>query len=235
MTLTWLLLAAAILLADGPTRGVGRRVRSGPPGGRARRAPLSRRALERIAALAAGSACLALLGVSRGVVAAVLVVPVVVLVVRRADSRPRRPAAAPTLPLALDLIAVALRAGQPVDTALITAAPAAGELASDLTQVGRLLRLGADPVDAWAAVDDVPALATVAAAGRRSAASGIRLAGAFEAVAAQLRADRRAAGQARAHRVGVLAAAPLGLCFLPSFVCLGIVPALIGLAEHVLQ
>jgi pilus assembly protein TadC len=229
VTVGWLLLAAALALAGGPRRARPRRVE------RAERAAPSRRTLELVAASAAAGACLLVLGIARGAVASALVVPGVVLVVRWAHSRPSRPAAAPSLPLALDLIAVALRAGQPVDAALIVAAPAAGELAGDLVRVGRLLRLGADPVDAWGAVTDVPGLAAVAAAARRSATSGIRLAGAFEAMAAQLRVDRRAAGQARAQRVGVLAAAPLGLCFLPSFVCLGIVPALIGLAEHVLR
>lgn len=229
MTVSWLLLAAAIVLAGGSRPAERRREK------RAERAALSRRALELIAASAATGACLTVLGLERGAVASALVSPAVVLVVRQAHARPSRPAAAPTLPLALDLIAVALRAGQPVDAALIVAAPAAGALAGHLVRVGRLLRLGADPADAWSAVTDVPALASVAAAARRSATSGIRLASAFEATAAQLRADRGAAGQARAHRVGVLAAAPLGLCFLPSFVCLGIVPALIGLAEHVLR
>lgn len=32
------------------------------------------------------------------------------------------------------------------------------------------------------------------------------------------------------RRVGVLAVAPLGLCFLPAFVLLGIVPVVVGLA-----
>ena len=35
------------------------------------------------------------------------------------------------------------------------------------------------------------------------------------------------------ERAGVLAAAPLGLCFLPSFVCLGIVPIVVGIARGV--
>jgi Flp pilus assembly protein TadB len=228
---TWLLLAAAFALAGRPRRTA----REEQPGARQHRPQLSPRALESIAALASVVACLAVLGIGRGAVAAVVVAPAVIVVVRRAQARPSRPTTAPALPLALDLIAVALRAGQPVDTALITVAPAAGDLAGELLRVGRLLRLGADPVDAWDAVADVPALAAVAAAARRSATSGIRLAATLEAVAAQLRADQRAAGEARAHRVGVLAAAPLGLCFLPSFVCLGIVPALIGLAAHVLR
>jgi hypothetical protein len=40
---------------------------------------------------------------------------------------------------------------------------------------------------------------------------------------------------ATAERAAVLIAGPLGLCFLPAFVCLGIVPVVAGLAGHLLQ
>jgi hypothetical protein len=33
----------------------------------------------------------------------------------------------------------------------------------------------------------------------------------------------------------VLVAAPLGLCFLPAFVCLGIIPTVVGIAGAVLS
>ena len=38
------------------------------------------------------------------------------------------------------------------------------------------------------------------------------------------------AAEARAQRAGVLIAAPLGLCFLPAFLVLGVAPVVIGLA-----
>jgi pilus assembly protein TadC len=38
---------------------------------------------------------------------------------------------------------------------------------------------------------------------------------------------------AAAERAGVLIAGPLGLCFLPAFVCLGIVPVVVGLAGEI--
>lgn len=143
--------------------------------------------------------------------------------------------AASNLPLALDLTAVALRAGQPLERALLAGAPAAGDAAGGLVTVARLLTLGADPAEAWAAVSEHSALAAVAVAARRSAHSGIRVAAAFESLAADLRGRAGAAGLARAHKAGVLAAAPLGLCFLPGFVCLAIVPAVTGLAATVLH
>ncbi|CKW18115.1 alanine rich membrane protein [Mycobacterium tuberculosis] len=37
------------------------------------------------------------------------------------------------------------------------------------------------------------------------------------------------------ERAGVLIAGPLGLCFLPAFLCVGIVPLVVGLAGDVLQ
>jgi Flp pilus assembly protein TadB len=219
---TWLALAAAIGVSG---RGA---VTTADP---VRRAPASLRTLRLVAAFGAAVACVGVFGVGQGLPAAAVLVPVTVLTVTRVHARPPRVRPGPELPLALDLIAVALRAGRPLDAALLLAAPAAGPLADRFAKVGGLLRLGADPADAWSAVAGDEVLGPVAAAARRSSASGVRLAAAFEALAADVRARMRAAGEARAHKVGVLAAAPLGLCFLPSFVCLGIVPAVIGLAR----
>jgi hypothetical protein len=41
--------------------------------------------------------------------------------------------------------------------------------------------------------------------------------------------------RAAAERAAVLIAGPLGLCYLPAFVCLGIVPVIAGLATDVLR
>ena len=49
------------------------------------------------------------------------------------------------------------------------------------------------------------------------------------------RCSYRAAAAAAAERARVLIAGPFGLCFLPAFVCLGIVPVVAGLAGDVLQ
>jgi hypothetical protein len=43
-------------------------------------------------------------------------------------------------------------------------------------------------------------------------------------IAQAARSRRRAAGAAAARRAAVLATLPLGLCFLPAFVLLGVVP-----------
>jgi Flp pilus assembly protein TadB len=152
--------------------------------------------------------------------------------VGRADARRVRVAAGgpgdANVPLLLDLVAAALRAGRPLPDALELAAPAgAPATAARLVQVARLLRLGAEPERAWAAVAEGP-LRPLLPVAVRSAASGLKLASAFERLAAELRAERAAADLARASRAGVLALAPLAACFLPSFVCLGVVPTVAG-------
>jgi len=68
----------------------------------------------------------------------------------------------------------------------------------------------------------------------RAADSGAPVVGAVSRLAAEARAQARADGEQRARRVGVLVVAPLGLCFLPAFVLLGVVPVVAGLAGPLL-
>jgi hypothetical protein len=124
-----------------------------------------------------------------------------------------------------------LRAGQPIAAALAVVAPMTDSAAPGLLRAAGLLRLGAPAADAWAELVGDPVLAPVARLARRSADSGIRLATGFEQLAADVRAQLRSAARARAQRAGIWAIAPLGLCFLPAFVCLGIVPVMIGIAR----
>jgi pilus assembly protein TadC len=70
---------------------------------------------------------------------------------------------------------------------------------------------------------------------RRSAASGTALAQAVSELADQSRLDAADTARAAAERASVLIAGPLGVCYLPAFVCLGIVPVVVGLAGDVLQ
>jgi hypothetical protein len=199
---------------------------------------LSATALRWLAAGAGTVAAVAAFGPGRGAAVAVLTAPLLALVVGHLHGRQHRrglPADASRVPLLLDLLAAALRSGQPISSALVAVAPLAGtRLAAQLRQVGGLLRLGADPVRAWASLTD-SALAPVASTGRRSAESGVRLARGFELLAIELRDDARATAVARAHRAGVWAVAPLGLCFLPAFACLGIIPVIVGIAHGVLN
>ncbi len=139
------------------------------------------------------------------------------------------------LPLVLDLVAAALRAGRPLPEALMLAAPAGADRTSGpIQRVAGLLRLGAEPEQAWSSAADDAALRPVLPVAIRSSGSGIKLAGAFERLASELRAERAARAAERAQRAGIFAMAPLAACFLPSFVCLGVIPVVVGLASRAL-
>ncbi len=141
-----------------------------------------------------------------------------------------------TLPLALDLVAACLRSGAALAVAVraVTEAPAVRWSAS-FGRLASVLELGADPADAAAIVASDPDAALFVALASRSATSGMRLADVLTRQAEQLRRDRADRGLRKANRVGAQALIPLGLCFLPAFICLGIVPMVAGLAGQALR
>jgi pilus assembly protein TadC len=166
---------------------------------------------------------------------------------RRAAVAPvsRRPvgrSAAASDPLAeaasLDVLAVCLDAGMAVPAAArATAQSAPPHLAALLRRAGDLLALGADPAVAWTAPEGEAAGAGAQALlrlARRSAASGAVLAQGVSELAAETRQDAGHHAAAAGERASVIIAGPLGLCFLPAFVCLGLVPVIAGLAGDVL-
>jgi pilus assembly protein TadC len=224
---TWLLLAGAVWLSR-PRRQTADVWPSPRPGHR----PVSMQTLQIATGLAGAVACVAALGLRPGGLSACVVGPAAAYLVRRLDQRKVRAPPRRDLAVCLDLVAAALASGQPLASALVLAAPVAqAATAAKLSHVAGLLRLGADPGEAWRELSDDDVLAPVAQAACRSADSGIRLARGFEQVAVEVRAHVRAAAQARAQRAGVWAIAPLGLCFLPAFVCLGVVPVVVGIAR----
>ncbi|MDT4997512.1 MAG: hypothetical protein QOD45_1580 [Pseudonocardiales bacterium] len=227
VALAWSLAAAALLAW--PAGACSRRARVRRVAGRRRAARRPPR-LGLLAGGAVGMAAVAVAGLAAAPLA-ILAVPVVARLVRRFGERAPPRTADPSLPLALDLMAAALRSGRPLSIAVRLAAPAAGPAsAAALARVAGLLDLGADPAAAWALVDE-SALLPVAVAARRSADSGARLAQGFEQLAADLRQQARTAAQEGAQRAGVLAMLPLGLCFLPAFICIGVVPVVVSIAS----
>ncbi|MDG4821576.1 type II secretion system F family protein [Asanoa sp. WMMD1127] len=151
------------------------------------------------------------------------------------EAKERRLRETADAPICADLIAAALRAGAPVDVAVLGVAEAlGGPLRERLTTVGRSLRLGADPDEAWSHIAGMPGGSRIAAAAIRSSASGSALAGALTRLADDLRADRAAALEAAARRAGVLVVLPLGFCFLPAFILAGLVPVIVALLGDVL-
>ena len=152
-----------------------------------------------------------------------------------ADRRRAREHRLAELPLLLDLLAVCLRAGMPLVGAVEAVADVlGGPFRRDLATGAGLLRRGASPAASWASLADDPDHPPAARAAGRSAESGSKLAGAFERLAAERRAVLAATGETAARRAGVIAMIPLGLCFLPAFVCLGLVPIVLSLAGTVL-
>jgi pilus assembly protein TadC len=101
----------------------------------------------------------------------------------------------------------------------------------ELASVSAQVRLGADPGDAWLRLARDPVLAPLARTAARASNSGAALAPTLARLARDQRRTARTAAEARAQAAGVRAVAPLGLCFLPAFVVLGIVPAIAGIAQ----
>lgn len=142
------------------------------------------------------------------------------------------------LPLLLDLLASCLAGGAPLPHAAAAVAEAVpGPAGRRLTAVAACLDVGSPAAEAWRALAGTTADDPLAPAARtlvRAADGGAPVAVAVSRLAAEARTEARARGEQAARRVGVLAVAPLGLCFLPAFVLLGIVPVVVGLAAPLL-
>jgi Flp pilus assembly protein TadB len=134
-----------------------------------------------------------------------------------------------------DLLAACLRGGLPVPSAVAAiAAEIPGDAGPALRQTAELIALGADPVQAWVPALQHPATARLARGARRTARSGAALAGVAENLANEVRAGADDLAEARAQRAAVAVTGPLGLCFLPAFICIGVVPVVIGLATRLI-
>ncbi|WP_431837414.1 type II secretion system F family protein [Cellulomonas sp. Y8] len=132
----------------------------------------------------------------------------------------------------VDLLAVAVSAGASVPGALAAVGAAlGGRPGRDLVRAGDALLLGEPWVAAWAHATDVAAvLDGLEAAWRTGAPAGPAL----RASAAGLRRTRERAAREAAGRLGVRLVVPLGLCFLPAFVLVGLVPVLASLGRGLL-
>lgn len=175
-----------------------------------------------------------LAGVATGCVAAVGV--------RRRLSR-ARPAAAVEpreverqLPFAADLLAACLAAGAgPVDAAEVVGESLGGPVGERLALAGAELRLGGEPGAAWGRLAEIPGARALAECLERSARTGAPAAEPVSRLAVTLRADRARRAGARAQRAAVLVTAPVGLCFLPAFLAIGVAPVVIGMASGLLS
>lgn len=135
-----------------------------------------------------------------------------------------------TLPHLIDLFASTLRAGaEPVAGLAQVCAALPGPAADRLAPVVEQARWGASGIEAWAAVLVDDELAQLGRAMVRSLTSGASVVQTVERLADELARESMARAEDTARRVGVAAALPLGVCLLPAFLLLGVVPTVASL------
>lgn len=139
--------------------------------------------------------------------------------------------AARQLPLAADLLAACIAAGaSPVAAARAVGEALGGPVGDALGRGAAEVRLGGEPAGAWRGLAAVPGAVPLARLLERAEVSGLPAAGPVARLAAQARADWARTTTVRARRAAVMVTAPVGLCFLPAFIAVGVLPVVIGLA-----
>lgn len=135
--------------------------------------------------------------------------------------------------LMMDLMAAMLAVGPPVERGLeVLAWSTSPPVSAALNTVRTALDLGAPWAVAWSAVPDTGSVRAVKELGhalRFAGTTGAPSAVVVTAHAAQFRRRRNREAEQRAAALGVRLVVPLGLCSLPAFLCLGVVPLLVGL------
>ncbi|MEU6484514.1 type II secretion system F family protein [Streptomyces sp. NPDC046887] len=197
-----------------------------------------RGAVHRAAPLGAGVAAWALVGGVPGCVVGVAAA----YGIRRWQRRPRadgdakdQAAVARGLPLVADLLAACLAAGAgPREAAAAVGGSLGGPVGDRLAHAAAELRLGGEPAEVWGRFGELPGARPLARSLERAGASGAPAADTVARLAAGLRAEQARAAAARGQRAQVLITAPVGLCFLPAFLAIGVAPVVIGLASSLM-
>lgn len=133
----------------------------------------------------------------------------------------------------LELAAAAIRSGAGVPRALeATGLAVGGSTGAALTRAAHALVLGAAWEQAWAGapVELGPMVRALRGAWLDGAAPGEALRAAGE----EVRQVRRSTARTAAARLGVRLVLPLGACYLPAFVLVGLVPVLLALGADLL-
>lgn len=134
----------------------------------------------------------------------------------------------------LGLVAAATRSGAALPRALHTVGRAVGGVdGAALERVSAALLLGMSWSAAWEQVPD--RLEVVGRALGPAWEHGAPPAEALQVAGAQLRADRQSAAATAAARLGVRLVVPLGLCYLPAFVLIGLVPLLVSMGSRFVE
>jgi len=131
----------------------------------------------------------------------------------------------------LELIAAMLHSGASIGHALeLVAAAATPEYGRALRPVVGAMAIGADWETAWRSSDvRSPEILALRDALGFAALTGAPSSSILYAQAARMRRERFRAAEKRAASLGVKLVVPLGLCSLPAFICLGVVPVLLAL------
>ncbi|SCK47545.1 type II secretion system F family protein [Streptomyces sp. WMMB 322] len=152
-----------------------------------------------------------------------------------ADETTEASAAAEQLPLAAELMAACLAAGSgPAQAADAVGRSLGGPLGIRLIRTATELRLGAEPAAAWAHFASLPGSEGFVRSMERAGTAGAPAVAQVTRLTGELRARRARHASARARRAAVLVTGPLGLCFLPAFLAVGVAPVVMGLAGSLL-
>lgn len=144
--------------------------------------------------------------------------------------RRQRAAVERDLPGVVHLLVTALESGCDVAEAIrLVCVALPGPATMLLDDVPGRLALGVPPDVAWRAVLDSAELAPLGRAMVRAHRSGAAVTDEVARLADELERRAKARVEDRARAVGVKAALPLGLCLLPSFLLMGVVPLVAGL------
>ncbi|WP_231123415.1 type II secretion system F family protein [Nocardioides sambongensis] len=149
--------------------------------------------------------------------------------VRRRREEERR-----DLPHIVALLAAALRAGAaPAPAISVVGRALPGAAADRLAALAARLELGADPGELWSELGGDPTLGELGRTMARAHRAGAPVVEAVERLGEELAEQARGEVEDRARTVGVRAAVPLGVCLLPAFLLLGIVPLVAALAAEI--
>ncbi|MGX1159601.1 type II secretion system (T2SS) protein F [Arthrobacter sp. SLBN-100] len=153
---------------------------------------------------------------------------------RSAGKRPRNrdgPGGLQDTAMMLELVAAMLDAGSGIGRSLdLVSASASSQYRDSLRPVVSALAIGTDWETAWrSSAVRLPGILELRDALGFAALTGAPSSAILYAQAATLRRERFRKAEKRAASLGVKLVVPLGLCSLPAFICLGVVPVLLAL------
>lgn len=190
-----------------------------------------------LVALAGGLFGVTVVGGAAGWVVAALIGAAIWTTIGRmepASIREQREQAARELPHVVQLLAMVLASGASLPDAVRQVSRAfPGPATAALRRCEARLTVGVAPEVVWSELAEQRGFARVGRALARAQASGVPVADVVRRLGVDLAREARAEAEDRARAVGVRAAVPLGLCLLPAFLLIGIVPVVVASLQAV--